>query len=175
MTSCPRSVRTSSIHRVVCWNDDRSAVSTHTHDRTRNVIHDHGHGRVADVARDQAAEALLSRRVPQLQAHLRSATAAHLTVRSSRYIVFERKSMPIVACGSAETRTVDLICVVEAVVHKACNQGRLPHCPSENAAPRAVPDCSPRKTSLNLRSGLEKSVWLMLLCEKSNGLLIEAN
>lgn len=78
ITWSPRSARTSSIHRVVFTNESRSIVCqlyfsslsmTDGSRRrlTRNVVNNHRHGGVPDIARNQASESLLARRVPQLQ------------------------------------------------------------------------------------------------------------
>ena len=77
---------------------------------TCDVIDDHGYSGITDVAWNEASKALLACSIPELETHLHNERAHRLakehrsddrmivnTVRSSRYIVLERKSMPIVA------------------------------------------------------------------------------
>jgi hypothetical protein len=117
ITSFPRSERTSSIHFDVERKDERSAThegsSTRESDgqqkkaqQTCNVKHDYSNWRVANVWRYQWAEALLPvvyqhgicskviSRAPTCPAVSHNCS---LTVRSSKYMVLLRKSIPIVA------------------------------------------------------------------------------
>jgi len=117
ITSFPRSERTSSIHFDVERKDERSATHEESSagesdgqrkkaQQTCNVKHDDSDWRVANVWRYQWAEALL----PVVYQHgiyskviIRTPTCpavshnCSLTVRSSKYMVLLRKSIPIVA------------------------------------------------------------------------------
>jgi DNA-binding transcriptional regulator YdaS (Cro superfamily) len=67
---------------------------------------------------------------------MKVAREALRTVLSSRYMVLDRKSMPMVACQAVRPFTHEitwqswlyLICVVKAIVHEACNQRGLADC-----------------------------------------------
>ena len=70
-------------------------------------------------------------------------------MRSSRYIVLERKSMPIVAWYvlSKESYMKRVIRDVFPTIH-TCQQ-----CMGVEEEGDSIPDCSPKKTSLNFLSG----------------------
>ena len=68
--------------------------------RTRDVVDDDGDAGISDVARDQAAEALLAGRVPELQSDcpvLEICAVRGGARGGDAHIVLLRKSMPIVA------------------------------------------------------------------------------
>lgn len=99
--------------------------------------------------------------------HLPVSQSWSLTVRSSRYIVFDKKSMPRLAPRATRLAYRCLVGVIKGVIHLASAKFETER--AKRVIKLVFPTlCSPRKTSLNFLSGLvddEKSGEVMVMVE----------